>query len=228
MSARLSRRLSAAILPTRSSRLQLYQAALAGAAQLDTLLATVNDILASVPSNGDMGDVGAELAFDYAVTVASYVQKQTVSAEYGFGNFDTHTANDVGQVAVLDVMFAGLDYLFRAAAHLQVDKQILLHIGSDFGRCPFYNGYNFGKDHWPTTTVLLIGAMTQGNRVVGASDDALQSVPVDPVTLETSAIGTVITPAHIHNNLRSFMKIADNALSNRFYLPTDVPLSILV
>ena len=225
--SRLARRQAAAILPTKVSRLRLYQAALSGAAHLDNLMAAATDITSSVPSDGGMGDIGSGLAFDIAVTLASYMQGQTVSAQYGSGGFDTHTDSDASQVVALDAHFAFMDYLFRAAQHANIQDQILLHMGSDFGRCPFYNGYNFGKDHWPTTTVLLMGSMLQGNRVIGASDAGVMAQPVDPVTLAVSDTGVNITHAHIHNDLRRFMNIDTSSQCNQFGLRTEVELKLI-
>lgn len=224
---RLARRQGAAVLATPASRLRLYRAALDGAANLDSLMAAANDITSSVPTNGGMGDVGASFAFDVAITLASYLRGQTVSAQLGFGGFDTHTQSDANQVASLDIHFAAIDYLMRAAAHVQLQDQILVHMGSDFGRCPFYNGYDYGKDHWPTTTVLMLGSMVGGNRVVGASDDGVMAKPMDPVTLQPSASGSNITQGHIHNNLRRFMKIDQSTVTAPYVIKTEVDFNIV-
>ena len=227
INARLARRQSAAILTTPASRLRLYRAALDGAAKLDNLMSAANEIMSSVPSDGGMGDVGGGFAFDVAVTLASYLNGQTVSAQLGFGGFDTHTQNDAQQAAGLDTHFAAIDYLMRAAAHVNLQDQLMVHMGSDFGRCPFYNGYDNGKDHWPTTTVLLVGSMVGGGRLIGASDDGVMAKPVDPVTLQLSDTGTNITHGHIHNNLRRYMKIDQSAVAAQFGIKTEVDMNFI-
>jgi hypothetical protein len=60
------------------------------------------------------------------------------------------------------------------------------------GRTPLLNQTN-GKDHWPYTSVLMIGGGLTGGRVVGGFDDAYYGRLVDPSTGDTTDEGEVLS-----------------------------------
>ena len=84
------------------------------------------------------------------------------------------------------------------------------------GRTPNYNQGN-GKDHWSIGSVLFIGPGIRGNRVLGATDEKLFQVPLNPQTLSCDKDkGIHVRPEHIHEALRQFAGIADHPLSKKF------------
>jgi uncharacterized protein (DUF1501 family) len=46
------------------------------------------------------------------------------------------------------------------------------------GRTPKLNAGG-GKDHWPVTSAMLLGAGVRGGRVIGATDDSLGALSLD-------------------------------------------------
>ena len=122
-------------------------------------------------------------------------------------------------------------------------------VSSDFGRTR-YNTPNFqigstgtspGKDHWPITSMWIMGDDVTNPGVIGmtevqdgpagvtakrvlVSGDTIQ-VTEDPA----SPTNTLIRHVHIHHALRCLAGIKDHELSRRYALhrPTDFPLPIL-
>jgi len=93
-------------------------------------------------------------------------------------------------------------------------------VGSDFGRGPHYNGAGDGggKDHWPITTVLLIGPGIRGGRTLGATDELVKPRLLDASTLESGAAGVRLRPEHVHRELRRSLHVEDAPMSSRFPL----------
>ena len=52
---------------------------------------------------------------------------------------------------------------------------------SEMGRTPRYNGAS-GRDHWPYTSMMVMGGGIAGGRVLGGTDERLIGVPVDLAT----------------------------------------------
>ena len=71
------------------------------------------------------------------------------------------------------------DFIMEEATRAGIRDRVGLVIGSDFGRTPKYNAGN-GKDHWPITSMMMMGAGIRGNRVIGATDEERRPVTVDP------------------------------------------------
>jgi uncharacterized protein (DUF1501 family) len=112
------------------------------------------------------------------------------------GGWDTHGGNqDVG--TQLDAFFADLselmDHLASTpgnAAPWLIDE-VVICATSELGRTPLFNGAR-GRDHWPYTSMMLLGSGIAGNRVVGSTDDGLIAETTDFVTGERSGSGELI------------------------------------
>ena len=64
---------------------------------------------------------------------------------------------------------------------------------------------------------MFMGAGIQGDRVIGATDDKLFQIPINPATLKTdSENGIRIRPEHIHAALRDFAQIDQHDFSKQF------------
>ncbi|MEC7949378.1 MAG: DUF1501 domain-containing protein [Myxococcota bacterium] len=116
--------------------------------------------------------------------------------------WDSHASNDDLQDRNFEHMFGELSQLLqmlgRAAAPEggRLDERTTLLVLSEMGRTPVQNSVG-GKDHWPYTSAMLVGAGIAGGRVVGATDDTLTGMAVDPMTGAASTTGTLVTPASL-------------------------------
>jgi uncharacterized protein (DUF1501 family) len=97
-------------------------------------------------------------------------------------------------------------------------------VNSDFGRTPRYNEGN-GKDHWSITSLFFMGAGVQGNRVIGATDEGVNALPVNLQTLELDPQGQKIQPSHIHASLRARFGVDQHPLSAHYpILAESIPI----
>lgn len=153
------------------------------------------------------------------VALAAYAAGIAISATFGMNGFDTHNNNDARQNDARASFFGAIMEFWDEAERLGVADRVVMSVGSDFGRTNRYNGNN-GKDHWPVTSMMLMGQGIEGNRTVGATDSEQYALPVDPETLQLSEDGVVLTPAHVHASLRKLAGVSDE-LAARFPLPVE-------
>lgn len=134
--------------------------------------------------------------------------------------FDTHADHDDISASRLGFVTDAIDYFWTYAETLGLADRILLMVGSDFSRTPFYN-LGAGKDHWPIGSVIFMERNASwGNRVVGATDERLNVKTVDASSLQAVQTGgIVIEPGHIHNALRSYLGHDRSPIIDRFPLP---------
>ena len=153
---------------------------------------------------------------------------QAAAANIFTGSFDTHAAHDTNQQKVVGKLFLLLRFIFRLADELGLSDKLTIVVGSEFGRTPRYNA-GAGKDHWNVTSMMVSGPGIAGNRVIGATDDELRPMRLDPnapsTTLPTDdAAGTRLYPAHIQRALRRTLGIEASEPAGRFLLPVEHPL----
>ncbi len=114
----------------------------------------------------------------------------------GLGGFDTHTGQSQRLSPLMnavDALVSTLTQQLKDAAKLD---STLIVLWSDFGRTPKVNASN-GRDHWPVGGSMLIGGGLKGGRAVGATDDYLRALSINPDTGNIDAAGTQISPFHI-------------------------------
>lgn len=99
------------------------------------------------------------------------------------GGWDTHGGNQ-GVGPQMHDFFSALDAVMEAlyttpgtATPFLIDE-VTVVVTSELGRTPIFNG-SMGRDHWPYTSMLAMGSGVAGNRVLGATDDGLISLPID-------------------------------------------------
>jgi len=152
------------------------------------------------------------------IVLAAFKAGICVSANLTIGQFDSHANNDPDQMKLIPEFLAGIDYLFVRAEELQIREKLVVVVQSEMGRTPDYNKGN-GKDHWSVGSIMFLGRGIQGNRVIGATDEKLQLVPVDPKSLQTSKEkGVRVRPEHIHLALRELAGIESHAFAKQFPL----------
>jgi hypothetical protein len=135
------------------------------------------------------------------------------------GNFDSHDDNDSEQTDSLRQLTDGLDYLWDYAEQLGLADRLIVIVGSDFSRTPYYNS-GAGKDHWPIGSYMVMeknAAFT--NRVIGATDEEQNALGLDTRTFSTSSFsGTKLVPAHVQKALRKHLGLETSATTLEFPL----------
>ena len=149
----------------------------------------------------------AVLAFKAGVSVA---------ADLNLGSFDSHEDNDSQQAPLLAELTDGIDYLWDAAEEAGIADRLLVIVGSDFSRTPYYNAGE-GKDHWPYGSYIIMekGA-NYTNRMIAGTDEVQDIAKIDPKTLKPSTFGTKILTSHVHDALRDYLGLANAATTAVF------------
>jgi hypothetical protein len=118
-------------------------------------------------------DLGVQI--DVAVTALEGGLSHSVMLENS--GWDTHDDNSE-QVQKHDALYAALgDLLTKLEARALLESTVVCVL-SEMGRTPKLNAGG-GKDHWPVTSALVIGAGVRGGRTIGASDDQLGARSID-------------------------------------------------
>ncbi len=187
------------------------------------------DTLVDLPN--EIGDL-ERMMQQTQLAIAAFKAGLAVAVNLEIGGFDTHANHDTLQVRQLAKLMYGIDFLIKEATTAGVYNDMMIMVGSDFGRGKGYNGANpgDGKDHWPVSSAMFISgnaAMVGGGRVIGGTDDVDQlPLAVHKDTLETlepgDDTGVVITGAHIHLALRNMAGVGDGAPAKKFALPGEI------
>jgi hypothetical protein len=110
--------------------------------------------------------------------------------------WDTHQNLELQSVNFQD-LFSYLDLLMLDLQERDgLQDRVTIVVFSEMGRAPQLNSWG-GKDHWTTTSAMLIGAGVQGGQVVGALDQSGLGQPVNLQTGQLQSGGTALLPAHI-------------------------------
>lgn len=105
------------------------------------------------------------------------------------GSWDSHADNDDQQTVRFEALFGGLNRLLEqlegapGAFGGTLRDETTVVVLSEMGRTPLLNSFA-GKDHWPYTSVMVVGDGLTTGRVVGALDPLFYGRPVDPATGE--------------------------------------------
>ncbi len=155
------------------------------------------------------------------IALAAYKSGLSAVATMSMGGYDTHGNTDATTTQRLTDLVTGVNATLQAAIDLDMQNDVIMVIGSDFGRTPQYNG-GMGKDHWSVGANLVIDLSGEipGDRVVGDTDEFLRYKKINPDTLAEDPSGVAIKPGHIHKWLRNITGIEDNDVVKLF--PTDV------
>jgi uncharacterized protein (DUF1501 family) len=111
--------------------------------------------------------------------------------------WDTHNDNFI-QADCHEATFGALTTLVdellrrpgRAAGSHMIDDTVVV-VFSELSRTPNLNGElpHGGKDHWPLTSALVIGAGVRGGQTFGATDPFCRGLPIDFATGRPSPTG---------------------------------------
>lgn len=125
---------------------------------------------------------------------------RSVTLGFEIWPWDTHASNDTYQSINFEGLFAGLGLLMDqlsatpASSGALLSDEVVLVVCSEMGRTPVHNPSE-GRDHWPFTSVLLVGPGLAGDRVIGGLDEVYNGALVDPVSGEASPSGISVDPA---------------------------------
>jgi hypothetical protein len=136
----------------------------------------------------------------------------SASADLYMGGFDTHTTSDNDHAIVQTMLLDGIDKLWTYAEQYGIADRLVVVIGSEFGRTPYYNNDN-GKDHWPIgSTIIMERNASWTNRMVGATDEGLFAQKINPNTLAVdNNSGSIIYPKDVMSSLRKYLAIDQHA-----------------
>lgn len=191
-SDRLQRLIDGATLPRVKRSMSVLQAARTGDNELARLAATLPDEPVSTSNS---------LIRQAEVSLACFKAGVSVSASLQLGGFDTHGNHDSSATPRMQEVLAAITYAMDEAERLGIADKLIIVVGSDFGRTPWYNDTN-GKDHWSITSMMMMGPGIRGGRVLGSTDGRQVPTLLDPRTLQPASDGIRITPAHVHASLR--------------------------
>lgn len=173
-------------------------------------------LLAELLPSSDQFEAGEQITvgnFQTFSTLKQQMQGALLVMKAGLGSaadlslfgFDSHENHDAIHEALYTNLAEAITFFWNYAEAQGIADRILLLIGSDFGRTNMYND-GAGKDHWNIGSYMLMeqGA-AWGNRVVGATDELHFARPINPQSLEVDSRGLIITPAHVHKAVRSYL-----------------------
>ena len=137
---------------------------------------------------------------DFAVRALSEDLSWTVGLDTRL-DWDTHAFNEQ-QGPLHEELFAGLTYLaeqLEATAGQSGSSlldETLVVVMSEMSRTPLLNAAG-GKDHWPTTSMLMFGGPVSGGTVLGASNDLVAAELVDIGSGTLDPDGVLLEPRHL-------------------------------
>ena len=178
----------------------------------------LRDFADALPQNGEWAPSGmnGNLPQQAQFTIAAFKAGVSVTADLSQGGFDSHENNDAEQTTNLNELTAGIDYLWEAAEEAGIANRLLVVVGSDFSRTPYYNSAQ-GKDHWSVGSYIVMEkGKSYTNRFVDGSDEGQNALKMDPSTLERSGFGTKMVTGHVHQALRQYLGLAGSEFDQIF------------
>lgn len=173
---------------------------------------------------GGIGEVEGMLR-QAQMALLSFKAGVAVSANLSMGGYDSHDNSDERQARQLMILCFTMDYIYKQMDALGLKDQVYVVVGSDFGRTPYYNDNNWGKDHWNITSMMVSGPKIPGDRVIGGTDGAFKPHNINPKSLAIDANGTRLEPKHLHMALRKIAGLTGTDLDAQFGLAGDfIPL----
>lgn len=165
----------------------------------------------------DSDNRSRQLALDAQNAFAGFESGAAATAHIMSSGFDTHTDHDARHYPRLTGHLAAVDFIIQAAIDRGLGDNLIIVMGSDFGRTNRING-NDGKDHWPIGSMMVWGApaFVDGNRVVGGTDNDQRALQVNPSTLQLDTNGITLTPEYVHQSLRRLAGIHNGSVSAQF------------
>lgn len=112
--------------------------------------------------------------------------------------WDSHADNDETQSTLFEALFGGLAQLMELLDQTPGDAggtladQTVVVVMSEMGRTPQLNA-TLGKDHWPYTSLMLLGPGLSHDRVIGGYDSGFAGRTVDLASGELAEDQSIIS-----------------------------------
>jgi len=135
-------------------------------------------------------------------------------------SWDTHDDN-IGQHVRYRNLFSDLDDLLVALHRESLLENTVVAVVSEMSRTPKRNS-ELGKDHWPSTSALVIGTNIAGGTSYGGTDRRLDPENVDYATGEVTAEGN---PLRYDNFCAGLLQAVGVESDSPLYLPGINPFS---
>jgi len=157
-------------------------------------------------------DYTLDLGVQIPLAVRALEQGLSCTALMQMNDWDTHQ-NNARQGALHEGLFAALSSLVETLESRALLGETLVLVLSEMGRTPKLNG-DAGKDHWPVTSAMLLGAAVRGGQVLGGTSDELDALPLDLATGSPRTGGEQLQAGHLVAGVLETLGIATET-----YLP---------
>jgi hypothetical protein len=115
-------------------------------------------------------------------------------------DWDSHSDNSLNQSQAFETSFSQLKELVDALSDGGLLATTTVLVVSEMGRSPMLNSLG-GKDHWPYTSAMIVGAGVRGGQVIGASNEQLIGEKIDFNTGGLASSGTEVDVVNLHAGL---------------------------
>ncbi len=167
-------------------------------AELGAAYATALDRAQSLKGLRDLvnwsGSSGFSEQVDFAVDALSLGVSRCLTLSFSLNGWDTHVSNDIYQSQNFEALYSGLATLMEKLGRLPGESggtladETVLVVLSEMGRTPKLNAGQ-GKDHWPYTSMMVVGPGVTGDRVIGGYDAMYYGRTLDLATGELDDAG---------------------------------------
>jgi hypothetical protein len=210
------------VTPLQQASRSNYQSALNNADVLQTYASNLESA-GEFETSQEQGDFTSNLNLQAQLAIIAMYSGVSSAADLYISGFDSHTKNDSTHQDLLPMLFEGVDKLWSYAEQYGIADRLVVLIGSEFGRTPYYNDDN-GKDHWPIgSSIIMEKNASWTNRVVGVTDDGHFAKKINPQTLQLDeSAGRNIFPKDVMSSLRQYLQIDQHPSILKYPLKEDV------
>ena len=196
----------------------------------------IEDFLGSLERADELKAVGTFGDFDFTrdlgvqtdLAINAFSRDLCHVVQMEVTDWDTHDDNS-RQALKHEDLYLGLDNLMTllsttpgsAAGTMLIDETVVVVV-SEMSRTPKLNATG-GKDHWPVTSALVMGAGVAGGRVIGASNDTLEGATIDLVSGNPTGDGVQLQYGNLAAGLLHLVGVDPS-----IHLPNSEPLHALM
>ncbi len=151
------------------------------------------------------------------IALLAFKSGLSVAADLREIGFDTHFDHDTDHEIMLSNALDAVDLMWDYAEQLGLANRLVVIMGSDFSRTPYYNAGE-GKDHWPIGSYIIMEKNASWtNRMLGETDGGHNAYKINPQTLARDDSGGVqIYTKHVHKALRKYLGLENTAAAQLF------------